>query len=42
VDGFAIHAVMVGRQIIRHDIGGGSNHRAGGEAANPTVVAALL
>ena len=36
VGGFAADAVMVGRKIIRHDIGAGIDHRVGGIAANPT------
>jgi len=36
VGGCAADAVMVGSEIIRHDIGTRNNHRVGGGAANPT------
>jgi len=36
VGGSAADAVMVGSEIIRHDIGADNNRRVGGKAANPT------
>jgi hypothetical protein len=36
VGGPAVDAVVVSRQIIRHDIGADNNRRVGGTAANPT------
>jgi len=37
VDGFPVHAVMVGSEIIRPEIGAGNNHRVEGRAFHPTV-----
>jgi len=36
VDGYAVHAVMVGSQIIPHEIGADNDHRVDGEAVHPT------
>jgi len=36
VDGFAVHAVMVGSQIIRREIGTDNHHRVDGRAVHPT------
>lgn len=38
VDGYAVHAVMVGRQIIRCEIGTDNDHRVDGESVHPTDV----
>jgi hypothetical protein len=36
VDGFAVHAAIVSRKIMRRDNGAGSDHRVGGKPAHPT------
>ena len=37
VDGFAVHAVMVGGKIIPHESGAATDHRADGGAVHPTA-----
>jgi hypothetical protein len=38
VDGSAVHAVMVGREIIRYEIEADNDHRVDGEPVHPTFI----